>query len=129
MSNDCMVYIIFICASFVSAIFLCASSVNAIFMNQIVSHICIPICSISIYFISLCVTSVCVIYMRVISIRVIFVYVKSICVICMCHIYGLDQHYTAFFSSECLEMRVKDCALIRSILTYCQNRSGYILTI
>ena len=82
MSNDCMVYIIFICASFVSAIFLCASSVNAIFMNQIVSHICIPICSIS-----LCVISVCVLYMRVISIHVLFVYVKSICVICMCHIY------------------------------------------
>ena len=31
--------------------------------------------------------------------------------------------------SECLEIRVKVYALIRSILTYCQNRLGYILTI
>ena len=45
------------------------------------------------------------------------------------HKYGLNQHYTAFFSSECLEITVKGCAPIHSILTYCQNHLGYILII
>ena len=38
------------------------------------------------------------------------------------YIYGLNQHYAAFFSFKCLEISVKECALRRSILTYCQNR-------
>ena len=27
------------------------------------------------------------------------------------HIYGLNQHYPAFFSAECLKIKVKACAL------------------
>ena len=43
--------------------------------------------------------------------------------------YSLESALHSIWSSDCLEIRVKDCPLIRSILTYCQNRSRYILTI
>ena len=42
-------------------------------------------------------------------------------------IYCLNQHYPFFFNSESLKIRVKDCALICSILTYYQNRLVCIL--
>ena len=35
----------------------------------------------------------------------------------MLNVYGLKQHYAAFFSAECLKIRVKACALNRSIFT------------
>ena len=45
------------------------------------------------------------------------------------YIYGLDHQYPAFFSAECPKMRGKGSALIRSILTFCQNPLRHILTI
>ena len=40
------------------------------------------------------------------------------------YVYGLNQHYTAFISSECLEI-----VLSFDLLTYCQNHLGNILII
>ena len=40
---------------------------------------------------------------------------KAVVVVVVVHAYGLNQHYAAFFSAECLKMSCKDCCVPQTL--------------